>query len=326
MSNEFTLVELSKIEEDPRRKSVIDTLMMESSVMELTPWETIGALTTTITRMGTLPTVGFRKINEGYSVSTGALEQRNESISLMGGNFDTDKAIVRSKTSISSARAIVQVMMTKAMAYKFNDRFINGDPQTDPEEFKGMKERVDDLYDEGYTGQRIDLAGGTTTQGILASSAASHNFLNKFDKAMYQIKGHNPPLAFMNGNVLLALRAILRKEQLLDRTKDSFDRIVDVYGSTRLQDIGVTADQTTEILPETETLGGGTTESSIYFVKFGIGEFLWGIQEYPMEVTDKGLLEDKPIYRTEVDWPLGLAMADPYCIARLFGIIATDAA
>ena len=40
-----------------------------------------------------------------------------------------------------------------------------------------------------------------------------------------------------------------------------------------------------------------------------------------LEVDDKGLLEDKPVYRTEVDWPLGLAMADPYSIARLYGII-----
>jgi len=326
MANEFTLVELSKIEEDPRRKSVIDTLLMEAAVMEMVPWETIGALSTTITRLGTLPTVGFRKINEGYSVSTGALEQRAESISLMGGNFDTDKAIVRARTSMATARAIVQVMMTKAMAYKFNDKFVNGNPESDPEEFKGVKERINDLYDEGYTGQRVDCGGASATEGILTSSAVSHNFLNQFDKAMYQIKGHNPQFALMNSNVLLALRAVLRKEDLLDRTQDSFGRIVDAYANTRLVDIGVTADQTTEIIPESETLGGGTTESSIYFVKFGIGELLWGIQEYPIEVTDKGLLEDKPIYRTEVDWPLGLAMADPYCISRLFGIISTNAA
>ena len=326
MAGEFTLVELSKIETDTLRKSVIDTLLMEATVMEMIQWETIGALATTVVRLGTLPSVGFRKVNEGYAVGTGAFEQRVENIALMGCYMDTDKAIARAKNTIGIARAITQLMMLKATAYKFNDKFINGNPETDPEEFKGLEQRVDDLVTDGYTAQAVDVAGGSVTEGILNSSAISHNFLNKFDQAMYQIKGHNPDYAFMNSNTLLAIRALLRKEQLLTNTKDMFDRVVDVYSNTRLIDIGVTADQTTEVIAENETKGEGTTECSIYFAKFGIGELLWGIQEYPLEVDDKGLLEDKPIYRTELDWPLGLALADPYSISRLYGIIASNAA
>jgi len=324
MAGEFTLLEMSKIEHDTLRKSVMDTLLMESNIMEILPWETIGALATTLVRMGTLPSVGFRKINEGYAKGTGTLEQKVENISLLGGFFDTDKAIVRAQNTMVNARAITQVMQVKALAYKFNDRFINGNPETDPEEFKGMEQRVDDAVADGFTGQEIDVAGGSATEGILNSSAISHNFLNKIDQAMYQIKGHNPAYGLMNHHVLLAIKALMRKEELLDKTKDSFDRLIDVYGQTRFIDIGVKADQTTEILPLTEAKGGGTTETSIYFAKFAIGEFLWGIQEYPMEIEDKGLLESAPIYRTEMDWPLGLAVADPYSISRLFGIIPTD--
>ena len=326
MSGEFTLAELSKIETDTLRKSVMDVFLYEASITELCPWETIGQLATTIVRMGTLPSVGFRKINEGYASGKGAFLQRVENISLMGGYFDTDKAIARAKNTIADARAITQVMMTKALAYKLNDKFINGNPLTDPEEFKGLKERIEDLNTEGYTGQVIDLAGTTGAArdaGILYDTTNRHNFLNKVDQLLYQIKGHNPDMIFMNKTVLLALRSLLRQEKLLDNTRDMFDRVVDVYQGTRLVDIGVTADQTTEILPLTEDRDGSFTSNtscSIYAVKFGIGEFMWGIQEYPMEVDDKGLLEDKPIYRTEMDWPLGLAHADPYCIARLYNI------
>jgi hypothetical protein len=127
----------------------------------------------------------------------------------------------------------------------------------------------------------------------------------------------------MNKKMLLCLRAVLRAEKLLDNTKDMFDRVVDVYQGCRLVDIGVKADQTTEIITNTEDPDGLYTSdisTSIYAVKFGIGEFLWGIQEYPMEVTDKGLLEAMPVYRTEVDWPLGLAHIDPRSIARLCNI------
>ncbi|MFA5384149.1 MAG: major capsid protein [Eubacteriales bacterium] len=327
MSGEFTLIELSKIETDTLRKSVIDTLLMEAVAMQMLPWETIGQLATTVVRLGSLPSVGFRKVNEGYSVGTGSFEQKVENISLMGGYFDTDKAIARAKNTIASARAITQVMMTKAIAYKFNDKFINGNPQTDPEEFKGCKERVTDVYNEGYTGQLVDFECDGV--GILNSSAHSNDFLNFLDKLIYQIPGHKPDFLWMNHKLLLAIRAILRKEKLLSSMTDYNNVVVDTYGNTRLVDIGVKQDQTTEIILNTETAAGAATggeSTSLYATKFGIGDMLWGIQEYPLEVTDKGLLEDKPIYRTELDWPLGLAQANPYAIARGIDIIADSSA
>jgi len=323
MSGEYTLVELSKVETDTLRKSVIDTLLMEAVVMQIVPWETIGTLATTIVRMGTLPSVGFRSVNEGYASGRGSLEQKVENISLLGGYFDVDKAIARAKNTIASVRAIATVMETKAIAYEFNDKYINGNPESDPEEFKGLKSRVDDQVADGYTGQKVDFQCDGV--GILNSSTESHDFLNFLDTLIYQIRGHNPDIIHMNSTTLLAIRALLRKEKLLDTTKDFFDRAIDTYAGAMLSDIGVMADQTTEIITITETAAGTATtggeSTSIYAVKFGIGEYIWGIQEYPLEVEDLGRLESAPIYRTEFDWPVGLAQADPYCVVRGHDII-----
>ena len=313
----WTLAELSKIETDILRKSVIDTLLMESNVLQMVPWETIGQLATTIVRVQDLPSVGFRKINEGYAATTGHFAQNVESISLMGCYMDCDKAIARAKNTIADARAVMQIMALKSAAYKFNDKFINGSPATDPEEFKGLKERVNDVNAEGFTNQYIDVVEADKLPG---DAAANHAFLDKLDELIYAMKGHNPDFLFMDKKMLLVTRSILRHEKLLDNTRDMFDRVIDVYQGCKLVDIGVKANQTTSIIPIDETLGGGTGETSIYAVKFGIGELLWGIQEYPLEVEDKGLLEAKPVYRTELDWPLGLALADPRAVGRLYGI------
>lgn len=325
MADAWTLAELSKLETDPLRKSVIDIFLMESNLMQKVPWETIGTLSTTVVRMQDLPSIGFRKINEGYAATIGHFEQKTENISLMGCYMDCDKALARAKNTIADARAIAQVMALKATAYKFNDKFINGDPLTDPEEFKGLSKRVDDLYTEGYTDQYIDNAG-TAGDGILLSDTESHNFLNKLDELIYSIQGHSPDMLLMNKKMLLALRTLLRKQKLLDNSRDMFDRVVDTYQGIPLIDVGVKADQTTQIITSTETLEdeGAAESTSIYAVKFGIGELLWGIQEYPLEVEDKGLLEDKPVYRTELDWPLGLALANPRAVGRLYGIIPDD--
>ncbi|MCK9597426.1 MAG: hypothetical protein M0R06_00220 [Sphaerochaeta sp.] len=319
----WTLAEFSKIEEDPLRKSVIDTLLMESNILELLPWETIGTLSTTIVKIKDLPSFGYRKINAGYSESTGHFEQATETISLGGLDIDTDKAIARAKNSIADARAIQQQLALKAAAYNFNYKFITGNPTTDPEEFKGLRLRVDDVYTAGYTDQKIQCNDYDT--GILYDTAHRNAFLNDLDKLVYAIDGHNPEFLLMNHKMLLALRSLLRQEKLLDSTKDMFDRRIDMYGSARLIDIGVQSDQQTEIILNTETAAGaasgGTECTSIYAVKFGVGEATWGIQEYPMEVEDLGELQTAPKYRTRVDWPHGLATVSPRSIARLYGIV-----
>ena len=317
----WTLAELSKIETDTLRKSVIDTLIMESNCLEIVPWETIGQLATTVVKIKDLPSVGFRKVNEGYSESIGHFEQAVESISLFGGDIDTDIAIARAKNTIADARAIQQTLKLKAVAYDFNDNLINGDPISDPEEYKGLKKRVDDVSTAGYTDQLVDLAD-TTDYGILRDSAARFAFLDKLDALMYAIQGHNPDFLFMNKKMLLAVRSLLRREKLLDQTKDMFDRVIDVYGGARLVDIGVKADQTTEIITNIEKDGDGSYETSIYAVSFGVGDMTWGIQQYPLEVRDIGELESKPVYRTRVDWNLGLATVNPRSIGRLYGIRA----
>ena len=324
----WTLSELSKIETDTLRKSVIDTLLLNSNLLELLPWETIGALATTVVRYKDLPSLGYRKINEGFSESTGRFEQKVENISLGGLDIDTDKAIARAKNTIADARAIQQTMALKAAAFHFNWKFVAGDPGTDPEEFKGLRLRVDDINTEGYTEQK--RVCNDTDTGILNSSAASMNFLNDLDGLIYSIDGHNPDYLLMNKKMLLALRSLLRKEKLLDQNRDQFGRAIDMYGNTRLIDIGTRVDQITEIILNTETTAGaasgGTECTSIYAVKFGIGDETWGIQQYPMEVADLGELQTAPVYRTRVDWPHGLATISPRSVARLYGIVPDTSA
>jgi len=92
--------------------------------------------------------------------------------------------------------------------------------------------------------------------------------------------------------------------------------------------MGTKADQSTQIITDTEDsdgLDGSDVRSSIYFVSFGMGDMTWGIQEYPIEVEDLGLLKTQPVYRTMVDWPLGLATVDPRSLVRLYGFQMTAA-
>lgn len=322
----WTLAEMSKIETDPLRKSVLDMLLMEASLLEIVPQETIGRLSQTIVRYKDLPSFGYRKVNEAYAESTGHFEQKVESVSLGGLDIDTDIVIARNANTIEDARTIQQRMALKSAAYQYNWKFIAGSPIADPEEFKGIEERIDDINTEGFTDQFF--ACNDTATGILNSQTTRFNFIQDLDKLIYAIKGHNPDVLLMNKRMLLAIRSCLLREKLLTYGQDMFGRQIDTYGQVRLMDIGVRADQTTEIILNDESTAGALAAagacSSIYACKFGIGDAIWGIQMYPLEVRDLGELQTKPVYRTRVDWPHGLADVDPRCLARMYGVVSTS--
>jgi len=318
----WTLAEISKIEQDPMRKQIIDGMLMESNLLQIVPFETIGQLSFGITRYQDLPSVGFRNINGALSESTGHFEQKVETLALSGLEIDTDDAIARANPN---ARNIQAIMSMKAYAYAFNDKFINGNPAAggvSSKEFKGISVRIDDLFNEGWVDQK--LVCNSTSVGINNTTTTFHAFLDDLDKLLYAIQGHAADILLMNHKTLLAVRSGLRRSSLLTTSTDAFGRVIDMYGSTRLVDIGTKADQLTEIITSTETTAGasgGTECTSIYAVKFGVGELMWGLQQYPIEAIDLGLLTTAPIWRTRVQWNPGLADVNPRCMARMYGIV-----
>jgi hypothetical protein len=64
---------------------------------------------------------------------------------------------------------------------------------------------------------------------------------------------------------------------------------------------------------------GGTNCTSIYVVSIGDG-YISGIQNGTMEVRDLGEIDSKPVYRTRIDWLVGLTVQHGRAIARIWGI------
>jgi len=74
----------------------------------------------------------------------------------------------------------------------------------------------------------------------------------------------------------------------------------------------------------TETCGTATTASSIYAVKFGqdvSDRAVTGLTNGGVMVDDLGLLQDKPSYRTRIEFYCGLAVFGGKAAARLSGVL-----
>lgn len=320
----YTLADYARVQKDPLKAGVVDIFRRESSPMDLLPWETIDTLKVQALRTKTLPAVEWRKIGETWSGGSGTVEPVDERVFDMGGKVDIDKLLIKSKTVVDQ-RALQTQLYTTALAYEFNNVFINGDPVVvDEDQPFGLWRRIKDFLSSGQTilGGAVDISPDSA-----ALSVAFDTFLDKIQELMHAVEGHKPDALFTNDTLYLRLLSAIRQKGLFATVEDSFGRKVATYGpgGPMIYDIGWKADQTTRIMGNVELTdgsaltGGGST--SVYAVRFGEG-FLKGIQLYDMDVQDVGLLEDRVNYRTVIDWPVGLFLVNPRSIARLCGVVA----
>ena len=294
----------------------------QSAVLQVLPWATNKELAVQITAWASLPTIGTRKVNASFSESTGKFEQKIEEKSIFGHYIDVDSVIVEANPN---ARQNQRKASSKAMSFKFNNMFINGDPGSD--ELRGLKKRVGDVYTAGFEDQYFNGGSATAGRGVLYDTTEQHHFLDMLAKIIEVTAEASPDALFMNSKLYLCVESATRRTGLLKQTEDMFGRIINNYGTVPIYKLGpVSAFSTTLILPNNETLNSGSDETSIYAVKFGEEEYLWGLQQNPLEVIDHGRLATSPVFRDEVQWVIGLAVNNPRSIARAYGFVADNGA
>lgn len=324
----YTLADYARLADSDLKRAVVDILRTESLMMDVLPFENWDALSMETIRTKTLPTVGTRKINDTWSESKGTTESVTDKLTDIGGYVDVDKLLLKAR-SITDQRALQTSMYTKAVALKFNNLFINGDPVTYEEEFAGLYYRLVNVMPSSQS--VLAASGGLDVSADAATLTTQQTTL--IEKVLELIDScamHSCDYLIMNNTMKMRLRAALVAKGALATTKDAFDRSFDTFGAggPKIVDIGPTdpTDWTARIIGNAElhdgsALSGGTC-TSIYAVKVGGGEYVSGFQLYPLDVQDLGMLENGVAYRTVLDWPVGIYMVNPFSCARLYGIIA----
>jgi hypothetical protein len=323
----FNLAQAAKLEESPIKKGVMMNLLRNARLMEVMPFQNVDSLQNIAVRWKTLPTVEFRYINGSWTPNNGDFEQVAESVYAMGGEIQMDRIFDKVRNSfISDPRTNLILQKTEAQALNFNDYVVNGDHGTDPLGFEGLKKRVASMPAR----QSVDMSSDTSVHDPTANAAASRRYLDKFQEAHYRANRGNVNAILLNEGQYLGLERVLRNLQLsgnfLDVTKDSFEREFYTYRGAPLIDVGLKADQTTEIITDTEDPGdGGDDGTSIYFVSFDAEKGLTGIQVGPPEAYDPnngGELETAPAKLFRMEWWVGLANFGSHGFTRLHSIEA----
>ncbi len=327
----ITLAQVAALETEPLRKGIILNIIRDAPVMETVPFENISSLRAIGLRWSKLPTGGaWRKLNAGYTASQeGTVEQVEDSLYGFGGEITYDKVLTKITNFVEDPITVQTKMKIKSLAYDWKDKFINGDHAVDPDAIEGLKKRVA----ASPTRQTVYMAASNAAPlDPTGSTANARKFFDQWEAGWHYCNGGQVSEIFCNEGTLLGFARVHRYLQIngnmLDVTKDTLGREFLTWKGKRLVDMGYKADQSTEIITDTEVAGdGGADSTSVYFVSYDKDQGITGIQLEPLQVYDPlagGESSSAPMLLRRIDWWNGLLQVGSYGIVRLRNLAAAS--
>jgi len=299
----LTLLEASKLISTPLQRGVVEIFPRVSPVLERLPFFNVNGQAYKYNIEETLPGIAFRGINESYTADVGVVNPQTESLYIVGGLSKVDRALVKTQGNVNNLRAIYDGMKAKAAALTYTLKFFKGANANDPNEFDGLQQRL--------TGAQVIDAGDTAGGDALT--------LDVLDEMIDQVQG-SPSVIFCNKTLRRKISSLARAaNQATEPVNDAFGRQLQAYSGIPLAVIEEDKDGNL-ILPFTEddSNGDAASCSSIYACRFGLAEYVSGLQAGNMDVLDQGL--QGTFYQTLVEWVCGLGCFHPRCASRLRGI------
>lgn len=314
-----TLPQAAVLSENDLQRGVIETFVQESPILDRLPLLPIQGNAYAYNKEATLPGVAFRSVNEAYTESTGTVVQATESLVILGGDADVDRFIQQTLGNLNDQRAVQTRLKVKAASYKFQDTFFNGDVTVDPKGFDGLKKRL--------VGSQV-IDAGTNGLPIIGNGASdSHAFFDQLDALLAAVPGIGPGngAIYAPSGVLAKIRSAGRRIGGTDVVnEDATGKRVLTWNGIPILDPGNNG-AGNPILPQTETQGSSSAAASIYAVKFGEDETeqaVTGLTNGGIQVDDLGQLQEKPAYRTRIEFYCGLATFGGKAAARLRGVLS----
>lgn len=286
----LTLVQAQVLSKDVLQAGVIETIVKESSVLSVLPFQTIEGNAYSYNVEKVLPTVAFRSVNEAYTANEAQFETRSENLVILGGDVELDRFIIQTLSNVNDQMAVQIMEKAKAIANTFTKTFFKGNKATNPKEFDGLDVRI------AGTGQEIDAIGKVTDREML----------DKLNELLDAVRGGADAI-FLNKRSRRRILAILQNSNhYVEQGSDAFGRPVQMYAGVPLMVVE------NEILPDTD----------IYAVKFGAYTHVAGLTNGGVQVRRLGETSAKAVEVTRIEFFCGMAQFNPYSSARLknFGV------
>ncbi len=291
----LTLAEAAKLSNDIALQGVIETIVLDSPILQALPFIEITGNGLTYNRENTNPAATFFNVGDTWTEATPTFSQITATLSIVGGDADIDNFLLTTRSNLQDLQAAVVRLKAKAVQQKFEDTFVNGDTAVDAKSFDGI--------DKLTTGGQIATMG---TNGATMSLA-------KLDEVIDLVKGGPPAMLLMSKRSRRTLNNLARTTgSFLQTDRNEFGQMVQFYDGVP---IGVS-----DYISDTKTVGTSTDCSTLYAMQMGEGALAGLSAPGGLQVETIGSLETKDATRTRVKWYVSTALFNTIKVAKLVGV------
>lgn len=291
----ITLVEASKLSNDVLRSGVIETMALESPILQRLPFIEITGNGLTYNRENASPTAAFYDVGDTWTEDTPTFTQVTATLKVMGGDADVDNFLKTTRSNIQDLEAAVVQLKANAVQRLFDDTFVNGDSAVNAKSFDGI--------------DKLTVAGQIATMGANGATLS----LDKLDELIDKMRGGKPDLLLMSRRTRRSLNVLARTVgSFLEADRDEFGQMLQFYDGVP---IGIN-----DFISDAKTVGTSTDCSTIYAMQFGDGRVAGLTSAGGLEVEHVGSLETKNASRVRVKWYASLAMFNTLKLAKLTGV------
>jgi len=316
----LTLADMASLAENKLRQGVIYGLAKATRMGDLLPFTSTNALDATVVYISGYPSLSWRNVGGTPAESKATFAQRTEALKALSAKMTVDRLVLKAKNLVQDLPSSQIKAHTEAIAFEFNDMFINGDPLADASIPAGIRYRIQN--EARFTNQRLNTSSDLT---VITSDATMHSWFDLIQEAMAHV-GDQPDAIICNRQTKLRLTSVARRLKCYDSTKDSFDRKVDRFDGVPIVDIGPkrsAAHKGAAYAASDQILlhNGYSGTSEMYVVRFG-DDFLCGIQNGDITVEnfvkDPGNPQNLVAY---IEWVCSIGIFRPDAICSIERLI-----
>jgi HK97 family phage major capsid protein len=291
----LTLAEAAKLSNDVILQGVIETIILDSPILQALPFIEIAGNGLTYNRENTNPAATFFNVGDTWTEATPTFSQITATLSIVGGDADIDNYLLATRSNVQDLRASVIRLKAKAVQQKFEDTFVNGDLSVDAKSFDGI--------------DKLTTGGQAATMGTNGATLS----LAKLDEVIDLVKGGPPAMLLMSKRTRRSLNNLARTTgSFLQTDRNEFGQMVQFYDGVP---IGVS-----DYISDAKTVGTSTDCSTVYAMQFGEGALAGITAPGGLMVESIGSLETKDATRTRVKWYVSTALFNTIKVAKLIGV------
>src|SRR5262245_50477823 len=237
-ANALSLAQYAVMSNDPLVMAVTMSLINSGTVLEDIPFVNKQTLIANGVRWeGNLPTVNWSQINAEGAVTSGTPTPFQEQAYIIRNLIDVDKFLVQDQNQIVDPRGAQVSAYLKAVAFDFNDKFLNNNHVAgDKNAIVGVRARIDSGSTYGVrsenkiNGSGVDMTSGAMTAATFAS------FTELVDQLLWSVDSPSGAgvVIYMNEVMKRRWERALRQfagQGGFGQASDQFGRVFETYKS-----------------------------------------------------------------------------------------------